>query len=115
MLCTIARAQPAPSPPVAEPEYNPATPATGPYILTPAPGLHPQINGARVFGVRPGSPFLFTVAATGEAPLAYSALGLPDGSHGIQPPPGEEQAFTRRHGHFARAACAFRQREKTFR
>jgi len=32
-----------------------------------------------VFGVRPGSPFLFTVPATGEAPLAFAAEGLPAG------------------------------------
>ena len=29
-----------------------------PYILTPPPPAEPRINGARVFGVRPGSPFL---------------------------------------------------------
>lgn len=39
----------------------------------------PQINGARVFGVRPGSTFLFTVAATGDTPLRYEAEQLPAG------------------------------------
>jgi alpha-galactosidase len=48
-------------------------------ILTPKPGPAPRINGARIFGVRPGSPFLFTVAATGERPLTFAAEGLPDG------------------------------------
>ncbi len=48
-------------------------------ILTPKPGLKPRINGARVFGVRPGSPFLFTIPATGEKPLRYEAEGLPKG------------------------------------
>ncbi len=52
-----------------------------PYILTPAPGKAPRINGARVFGVRPRSPFLYTIAATGEPPLTYSAEGLPEGLH----------------------------------
>ena len=39
----------------------------------------PRINGARVFGVRPGSPFLFTIAATGERPIRFAAEGLPSG------------------------------------
>jgi len=48
-------------------------------ILTPAPPDKPQINGAKVFGVRPGHPFLFTVAATGKRPMTFSATGLPQG------------------------------------
>jgi alpha-galactosidase len=48
-------------------------------ILTPKPGPGPRINGARVFGVRPGSPFLFTIAATGERPMTFAVEGLPDG------------------------------------
>ncbi|MGO9816435.1 MAG: NPCBM/NEW2 domain-containing protein [Isosphaeraceae bacterium] len=48
-------------------------------VLTPKPAARPRINGARVVGVRPGSPFLFTVAATGERPLTYQAEGLPAG------------------------------------
>jgi len=50
-----------------------------PYILTPLPGPEPRINGARIFGVRPGSPFLFTIAATGKRPITFSAKGLPEG------------------------------------
>ncbi|MEI6454951.1 MAG: putative Ig domain-containing protein [bacterium] len=50
-----------------------------PYILTPKVPEEPRINGAKVFGVRPWSPFLFKVAATGVAPLKYTATGLPDG------------------------------------
>jgi hypothetical protein len=30
-------------------------------ILTPKPGPAPRINGAKIFGVRPGSPFLYTI------------------------------------------------------
>ncbi len=54
-------------------------PIETPVILTPKPALTPRINGARVFGVRPGSPFLFTIAATGERPMTFSAKGLPRG------------------------------------
>jgi alpha-galactosidase len=49
------------------------------YILTPKPSPKPRINGAQVFGVRPGSPFLFKVPATGRPPLRYSAEKLPEG------------------------------------
>jgi alpha-galactosidase len=58
-------------------EPVPATVA--PYILTPAPPHTPRINGAKVFGVRPGSPFLFTIPATGDRPMEFSATNLPSG------------------------------------
>ncbi len=48
-------------------------------ILTPKPGPEPRINGAKIFGVRPGSPFLFTIPATGKRPMKYEALNLPAG------------------------------------
>ena len=48
-------------------------------ILTPKAPPTPRINGARVFGARPGRPFLFTIPATGTEPIAYHAEGLPDG------------------------------------
>jgi alpha-galactosidase len=54
-------------------------PRERPVILTPHPPASPRINGAKVFGVRPGSPFLFTIPATGERPLRFSARGLPPG------------------------------------
>jgi hypothetical protein len=50
-----------------------------PYLLTPAESPRPRINGARLVGARPGSPFLFRVPATGKAPLTYTATGLPAG------------------------------------
>jgi len=49
------------------------------YILTPPESPKPKINGARVFGVRPGHPFLFKVAATGNRPMTFSAANLPKG------------------------------------
>lgn len=78
-LPNTAHSQPATVKQPASPSYDPVTPPEGTYVLTPKPGPLPRINGARVFGVRPGSAFLFTVPATGEAPLTYSADGLPDG------------------------------------
>jgi alpha-galactosidase len=50
-----------------------------PYILTPYPSSKPMINGAAVYGARPGNPFLYLIAATGKRPLTYAADGLPDG------------------------------------
>jgi alpha-galactosidase len=52
---------------------------TTPYILTPYPTAKPKINGADVFGARPGNPFLYLIPATGKKPLVYQAQGLPDG------------------------------------
>ena len=43
------------------------------YILTPKPAATPRINGAKVFGMRPGSPCLYTIAATGDRPITFSA------------------------------------------
>ena len=48
-----------------------------PYILTPPDPATPRINGQDVFGVRPGSPFLFTIPATGERPMTFSIEKLP--------------------------------------
>ena len=50
-----------------------------PYILTPPAPATPRINGANVFGVRPGSPFLLTIPATGDRPMTFSAENLPRG------------------------------------
>lgn len=49
------------------------------YILTPKESKTPRINGAKVFGARPGSQFLFNIAASGERPLTYAAKNLPQG------------------------------------
>ncbi len=61
------------------PEALPPVAPEAPYILTPpAPG-EPRINGARVVGARPGNPFLFAIAASGERPMTFAAEGLPAG------------------------------------
>lgn len=49
------------------------------YILTPKPLAKPRINGPSIFGVRPGSPFLYTIPATGNRPMKFSAIDLPKG------------------------------------
>jgi alpha-galactosidase len=52
---------------------------TTPYILTPSPSVFPKINGASVLGVRPNSPVLYKIAATGIRPVKYSVEDLPIG------------------------------------
>jgi alpha-galactosidase len=39
----------------------------------------PRINGPTVFGVRPGSPFLYTIPTVGERPMRFSVENLPEG------------------------------------
>ena len=50
-----------------------------PYLLTPAVSAKVRINGADVFGERPGKPFLFKIPATGQQPITYKVDGLPAG------------------------------------
>ncbi len=75
--------------------------------------LKPRINGAKVFGVRPGRPILFTIAASGERPLSFEATGLPEGAtldcatgriEGVVKEPGSFQVeikVTNQHGEAA--------------
>ena len=49
------------------------------YILTPPAPETPRINSAKVFGVRPGSPVMYNIAATGQRPMKFTAEGLPAG------------------------------------
>jgi len=44
---------------------------------TPAPPDTPQLNGPRIYGVRPRHPFLYRIPATGKRPITFAAQGLP--------------------------------------
>ncbi len=55
------------------------TPDFSSRILTPPAPPTPRINGANVYGQRPGSPFLYTIPATGLRPMIFAARGLPRG------------------------------------
>ena len=50
-----------------------------PEIRTPAVPHAPRINGAEIFGVRPGHPFLYHLPTTGDRPMEFSADNLPAG------------------------------------
>src|SRR4051812_8235113 len=70
----IVRAADAPAAPApkAAPDYSAR-------ILTPPPAAEPRINGPKVYGQRPGRPFLYMIPATGERPMSFVAVGLPEG------------------------------------
>jgi len=53
--------------------------AETPLILTPPSAAQPRINGPTVFGARPGSPFFYSIPATGDRPIEFSVEGLPAG------------------------------------
>ena len=48
-------------------------------IRTPPIPLQPRINGPRVYGQRPGRPFLYHLPVTGQRPITIAATGLPAG------------------------------------
>ena len=48
-------------------------------ILTPKPPPTPRINGPSIFGVRPGSPLVYRIPATGRRPMEFSVRKLPEG------------------------------------
>jgi alpha-galactosidase len=56
-----------------------APPAEDEVLLTPAPGPAPKINGPKVYGVRPNSPFLYRIPCTGTRPIEFAAENLPAG------------------------------------
>jgi alpha-galactosidase len=78
-------------------------------VLTPKPPQTPRINGARIFGARPGSPFLFTVPATGARPMRFAADHLPPGLQ-VNPDNGQITGSVQSRGEYdvtLRAANAF--------
>jgi alpha-galactosidase len=86
-------------------------------VLTPNPSAKPRINGARVYGARPGSPFLFSIAATGARPMSFSASGLPHGLR-LDPQSGQISGVLKESGIFqvrVRAKNGFGKAEQVMR
>jgi alpha-galactosidase len=46
-------------------------------LRTPRPADMPHINGPKLYGARPGHPFLYRIPCTGKRPMEFSATGLP--------------------------------------
>ena len=92
-------------------EYKDVRPNTIPafkeeaVILTPKPGPQPRLTSAKVFGVRPGHPFLFSVTATGERPMTFAADGLPEGLQ-LDPPTGRISGSVKKLGDYSVALRA---------
>ena len=80
---------------------NPVPPP--PIVVKEAPA--PAIHGPQVFGVRPGNPFLFTIAATGDRPMTFTADGLPGGSARWTRKPATSPACSRKAANTA-SPCA---------
>ena len=51
----------------------------GKVILTPKAGPEPKINGPKVFGARPGHPFIYRIPCTGERSMKFGVANLPEG------------------------------------
>ncbi len=62
-----------------DPPYTVDAPVEEAVILTPNPAPEPRINSPKVLGVRPGSPVLYTIAATGTRPMMFDVNDLPEG------------------------------------
>jgi alpha-galactosidase len=56
-----------------------ARPVEPAVTLTPVERSEPRLNGPRVLGVRPGSPVVYSVVASGVRPMTFSVRGLPRG------------------------------------
>lgn len=48
-----------------------------PDLRTPKPPSTPHLNGPKVYGVRPGHPFLYRIPCTGDRPIRFSSRNLP--------------------------------------
>ena len=55
------------------------TPREEAVILTPKPPRAPRINGPKIYGCRPGHPFLYRIPTTGQRPIQFAADNLPAG------------------------------------
>jgi alpha-galactosidase len=83
-----------------------AAPANNPpVVLTPKPPLTPRINGARIFGVHPGHPFLFTIPTTGDRPMKFAAAHLPKGLS-LDPQTGQITGTITQPGQYLVTLCA---------
>ncbi|HEX4085544.1 MAG TPA: putative Ig domain-containing protein [Chthoniobacteraceae bacterium] len=78
--CALLAQSPIPSP---APAYTTAvadpTPDFTSAIRTPPTPEAPRINGPRIYGERPGRPFLYHLPVTGKRPVTITAQGLPGG------------------------------------
>jgi alpha-galactosidase len=48
------------------------------YILTPKASPMPSINSPALYGATPGNPVFYTIFASGQKPMEFSAINLPN-------------------------------------
>src|SRR5579862_5298741 len=65
----------------------------------------PRFNDARIIGIRPGTPFLHSLAVTGARPLVFSVKKLPDGL-ALDPQTGIITGVLKKKGTFTFTASA---------
>ncbi|MGD0654497.1 MAG: NPCBM/NEW2 domain-containing protein [Thermoguttaceae bacterium] len=75
-------------------------PVESAVILTPKAPATPRINGAKVFGVRPGAPFIYAIAAGGQRPMTFAADDLPEGLK-LDPQTGRITGVLQKRGQYA--------------
>ncbi len=46
-------------------------------LRTPEPPATPHLNGPKIYGARPGHPFLYRIPCTGVRPISFAAVHLP--------------------------------------
>jgi alpha-galactosidase len=80
-------------------------------ILTPPSSEAPRINGPKVFGVRPNSPFLYTIPVTGLRPISYAVSGLPKGLQ-LDPTTGRMTGILKKTGEYKMTVIAQNARAK---
>ena len=59
--------------------FAPPVPVEEFVVLTPPAPAAPRINGPKIYGVRPGAPFLYRIPVTGRRPMLFRADDLPAG------------------------------------
>jgi len=93
------------------------TPHEEAVALTPKPTPAPRINGPKIYGCRPGNPFLYRIPAQGERPIQFSVENLPstlklDTANGIitgvTPSAGEHNVMLRARNSHGEAVRAFK-------
>ncbi len=62
-----------------EPPVAVGPPQEEKVVLTPPPGPAPAIHGPRVYGCRPGRPFLYRIPCTGKRPIVFAVEGMGPG------------------------------------
>jgi len=98
---------------------GPAVTASESEIMAAAkmPTGAPHFNGAKLIGIHPGTPLVFSLPVSGQSPITFSALHLPDGLQldpatgiitGVLTKPGEYRVTVTAENAFGKAKIKFK-------